>query len=132
MTKVRNKKAPLKEEIARIKKERKQELRADGLNPKILDSTSGENGLLLQIDKPVRVNLHVTPELYRKAVEVIQANETTKLTNDPLSAKFWYGLLEDHHNTLDYLKEAKLEAKEYEGKAAFIRQRFNLRNEAYE
>ena len=126
MTKVRNKKAPLKEEIARIKKERKQEMRADGLNPRILDLTAGEKGLLLQIDRPQRVNLHVTPEIYQKAVMVLSENKTTKLVNDPLSAKFWYGILEDHHNALMILESARMDVKDLDEEADGIRERFNL------
>lgn len=124
----RNKKSPLRDEIRRLEKEEKQKRKADGLYPQISETTEDKKDLLLQINKPKRVNLHVTPEIYETAVKVIHGNKTTKLVNDPLSAKFWYGLLYDHYQALMLLDEVKEDIRIKEEQVMKLKERFNLTN----
>jgi hypothetical protein len=125
----RIKKAPLQEEIKRLEHEQKIKDRSQGLSPASTVSSYGKSGVLNQINKPKKVQLWITPELYRECVAVIEGNQTTLTQGDPLSAPFWYGLLADHHNALITLQQKKQDIKDLEEEAADIRQSYRLQND---
>ena len=124
----RNKRAPLREEINRLLKEQNDKLKEQGIKPLFMDTKYNEKNVLLQIDKPRRVNLSVTPEIYQKALKVGgEVDELIKLDTNPCSSKFWYGLLEIVNNSLDVLYEKKKEAELFQAKHDQIMETFKFK-----
>ena len=104
---MRNKKAPLRDEIMRLKKERHRDLRNKGLNPRILERTFNEKGIPLRINGAERVNLNINPVEYENLLRVgFRLGEWFKLDADPLTSNFWKDVL-DIVEKLLYLADLK-------------------------
>jgi hypothetical protein len=126
----RNKKAPLRDEINRLLKEQNVKLKEQGIKPLFMDTKYNEKNVLLQIDKPRRVNLSVTPEIYQKALKVgSEVEKLIKFDTNPCSSKFWYGLLEIVDNSLDVLYEQKKDAETHYAVGDRIMERFKFKTE---
>lgn len=120
------KKESLGEKVEAEYKRQIRERKLDALKEQSRVKGLDEKGRLLQIRKPKRVNLHITPELYEEGKQVADTvMETYKLNNDPLSAKFWYDLLVLVNFALEIIevKKKNLDEKRIELEAEYERYR---------
>ena len=128
--KPRNRRSRFKEELAAVLKERNQEMRQDGLSPISMETQINQSGVVLQIDRPTRVNLSVTPEMYQRALSVgSEVEKLIKLDINPLSTKYWYGLLDIVADSLEVLREKRKEADELQARHDAIMATFKFKGD---
>ena len=127
---MRNRKAPLQDEIDRLKKERKQELRQKGLNPSILESTFNEKGIPLHIDNSIRVGLNVNPSEYERNLEIAkELGNYFKIEGDPSKSQFYKDCAEIVVKLVYLVKQKRDELNKKQSELDIEREHWRLKNE---